>query len=57
MAAVGLRYPLQMLPILLFEFFWKATWVIAIALPLWTAHQTYPGMNDDLFAIGLPPLT
>jgi hypothetical protein len=53
MAAVGLRYPLQMLPILFFEFFWKATWMIAMALPLWAAHQTYPGMSEDLFAIGL----
>jgi hypothetical protein len=52
MAAVGLRYPLQMLPILFFEFFWKATWMIAMALPLWAAHQTYPGMSEDLFAIG-----
>lgn len=53
MAALGIRYPLQMLPILFFEFFWKTTWVIAMALPLWLAHQTYAGMSDDVFAIGM----
>ena len=53
LAAFGIRYPLQMLPILLFEFFWKATWMVAIALPLWLSHKTYAGMNDDVFAIGL----
>src|SRR5215469_1554669 len=50
---VGLRYPLQMLPILVFEFFWKTTWMIAMALPLLIAHESYPGMSDDLFAVGL----
>ena len=39
LAAVGLRYPLKMLPILFFELVWKATWLIAIAYPLWTAHK------------------
>jgi len=33
-AALGLRYPVKMLPILLFEMVWKAIYLIAFALPL-----------------------
>jgi hypothetical protein len=33
MCLLGIRYPLQMLPIMFFEFLWKATWLFGFALP------------------------
>ena len=36
---LGLRYPLKMVPILLFELGWKAIWVAVVVVPLWGAGQ------------------
>lgn len=50
-AALGLRYPVQMLPILLFELIWKAIYLIAFALPLWSAHQINAATAEDIKAV------
>jgi len=50
-AALGLRYPVQMLPILLFELTWKAIYLIAFALPLWSAHQITEAVAEDVKAV------
>jgi len=39
MSALGVRYPLQMLPVLLWELTWKAIWLVVVAMPLWVAGQ------------------
>lgn len=39
LSALGLRYPVQMLPILLFELAWKLVWVLAFGLPAWRSGQ------------------
>jgi len=49
-AALGLRYPVQMLPVLLFELVWKAIYLTAFALPLWSAHQINAAVAENIKA-------
>ena len=39
LSAIGIRYPLQMLPLLFFEFAWKLTWMVAVFLPRWSGGE------------------
>jgi hypothetical protein len=58
LAALGIRYPLQMLPVLFFELIWKSIWLIAVARPLWSAGemdaQTLQTVRDCVPAILIP---
>ena len=56
LACFGLRYPLQMLPILLFELAWKTIWFVDYGLPQWRAGVNTPVFKDDFKAIALGPL-
>jgi hypothetical protein len=47
---VGLRYPLQMLPMLLFEIAWKLIWMTVVVLPLWTSDQLDPATLTVFYA-------
>ena len=37
LCVLGVRYPLQMLPVLLWELAWKIIWMLVVALPAWRA--------------------
>lgn len=43
---LGLRYPLRMLPVLLFELGWKAIWITVVALPLWSGDGMDPATSE-----------
>ncbi|HMG12904.1 MAG TPA: hypothetical protein VK571_07005 [Gemmatimonadaceae bacterium] len=51
LAFLGLRYPLQMLPLLLFECAWKTIWLIDYGFPQWFAGRTPPTFAGDFQAI------
>ncbi len=57
----GLRYPLKMVPLLLLQMFYKAVWLIAVGLPMWSAvratdlaHAMVIGIVVDLIASPWP---
>jgi hypothetical protein len=60
MALLGLRYPLRMLPLLLFELTWKVIWVGVIGIPLWLEHRLSTGtagtLRDCLLGVVLCPI-
>jgi hypothetical protein len=53
LAFLGLRYPLQMLPLLMFEFVWKAIWLIGYGLPQWSSGHLSPTFAEDFQNIAL----
>ena len=56
LACFGLRYPLQMLPILLFELAWKTIWLVDYGLPQWRAGVNTPVFKEDFKAIAFGPI-
>ncbi|HWC97137.1 MAG TPA: hypothetical protein VG456_10315 [Candidatus Sulfopaludibacter sp.] len=56
LACFGLRYPLQMLPILLFELAWKTIWLVDYGLPQWMAGVNTPVFKEDFKMIALGPV-
>lgn len=50
-AVLGLRYPVKMLPLLLFEMIWKSVYLVFFALPLWRAGKIPDAMMADVSAV------
>jgi len=53
LACFGLRYPVQMLPILLYELVWKTIWLIDYGLPQWRAGVHTAQFTEDFQAIAM----
>jgi hypothetical protein len=51
LAFVGLKYPLRMLPLLMFELAWKTVWLVAFGLQQWSAGQMPATFGEDIKAI------
>lgn len=40
LSVLGLRYPLKMVPLLLMQLVYKTIWLLAVALPMWSAIRS-----------------
>lgn len=53
LALLGLRYPLQMLPLVIYEFVWKVLWFIFVVAPLYIGDQMTEGVWGNVVACGV----
>ena len=50
---LGLRHPLRMLPVLLWETLWKSLWLILVPLPQWLAGHVDESIKPSIFACSM----
>jgi len=53
LALLGIRYPVRMMPLLLFELAWKLIWVLAAYLPPYLARSVDPALANNFIGIFL----
>jgi hypothetical protein len=49
MSLLGVRYPMQMLPLMLYEIAWKTIWIVLIAGRAWMADKWTPDIEGLFF--------
>jgi hypothetical protein len=53
LCALGIRYPLKMLPLLFIQLLYKSIWMTAVALPLWSSYRSNGYVRDMVLGIAL----
>lgn len=53
LSLLGVRYPVKMMPLMIFEFVWKLIWTLAVWLPLYLAHNVDADTAGNFFPIFL----
>ncbi|NQD37763.1 hypothetical protein HPT27_12065 [Permianibacter sp. IMCC34836] len=53
LSALGIRYPLQMLPVLMWELLWKTLWLVLVPLPQWWAGTLDEATAARVFEIAM----
>ena len=53
---LGLRFPLQMLPVLLWEVLWKTLWLMLVPLPQWMGGHVDDSLRPSIFSISMVAL-
>ncbi len=49
LSVLGIRHPMRMLPLMLFEIAWKTTWILLIACRAWLNGRVTPEMERLFF--------
>ncbi len=53
LCALGIRYPLQLLPMLMWELVWKTIWLVAVPLPQYLNGTFDEKLMPNVIAIGM----
>lgn len=53
LSALGLRWPLKFVPVLLLQLVYKGTWLLVVALPAFLANKPFPGYMALFFMVWL----
>ena len=56
LCVLGLRYPLRMLPVLLWEVVWKTLWLVLVPLPQWRSGHIDEAIKPTIFAVSMVAL-